>query len=92
MVRSLHQKPTFKRAYKKLQKTEREHVNQAIKTILSDPEIGNAKVGDLLGVRVCKFKVSTAKWLLAYELDGERIVLLAIGRHENSYRDLKRSR
>ncbi|RAZ46133.1 hypothetical protein DP175_09210 [Polynucleobacter paneuropaeus] len=56
-----------------------------------DPEIGEAKVGDLLGVYVYKFRLSQQQCLLAYRiLDAESIKLLTFGPHENFYRDLKR--
>ena len=54
--------------------------------------IGVAKIGDLLGVRVFKFKLSQQHCLLAYRiLDEESIKLLTFGPHENFYRDLKKS-
>ncbi len=54
--------------------------------------IGDAKVGDLAGVRVYKFKMNGQLILLAYEVFGSEdvIKLLALGSHENFYRDLKR--
>ena len=47
--------------------------------------------GDLLGVRVFKFRLLQQQCLLAYRiLDEESIKLLTFGPHENFYRDLKR--
>ncbi len=86
----LRQTPTFKRAYKKLRENERKDVNVAIQYIIDHPEIGELKTGDLAGVRVYKFRVYDQQILLAYEYDGEKVILLmAIGIHENFYRDLK---
>lgn len=86
----LRQTPTFKRAYKKLRENERKDVNIAIQYIIDHPEVGELKTGDLAGVRVYKFRVYDQQILLAYEYDGEKIILLmAIGVHENFYRDLK---
>lgn len=86
----LRQTPTFKRAYKKLRENERKDVNVAIQYIIDHPEIGELKTGDLAGIRVYKFRVYDQQILLAYEYDGEKVILLmAIGVHENFYRDLK---
>ena len=86
----LLQTPTFKRAYKKLRANERKNVNTAIQYIIDHPEVGELKTGDLAGVRVYKFRMHDQQMLLAYEYDGKTIILLmAIGVHENFYRDLK---
>ena len=86
----LRQTPTFKRAYKKLRNNERKDVNIAIQCIVDHPEVGELKTGDLAGVRVYKFRMHDQQILLAYEYDGEIVILLmAIGVHENFYRDLK---
>ena len=82
--------PAFKKAYKKLHKTHKTIVNDAIKKIISDPEIGEPKKGDLAGVYVHKFKINKQENLLAYEWDPDQRILLALGLHENFYRDLKR--
>lgn len=86
----LRQTPTFKRAYKKLRDNERKDVNTAIQYIIDHPEVGELKTGDLAGVRVYKFRMYDQQILLAYEYNDETIILLmAIGVHENFYRDLK---
>ena len=82
--------PTFSRKLKKLQKKQKEEMDCAIRTIISKPESGEAKKGDLLGVRVYKFKLSKRQVLLSYEVKDEGIYLLTFGSHENFYRDLKR--
>ena len=82
---------SFARATKKLHPPQKVELDAARKTVSSDPTIGEAKIGDLLGVRVFKFKLSQQLCLLAYRiLDEERIKLLTFGPHENFYRDLKR--
>jgi radical SAM superfamily enzyme with C-terminal helix-hairpin-helix motif len=56
-----------------------------------DPMLGEAKVGDLLGVRVYKFRLGKQLCLLAYRpIDPETVRLPTFGAHENFYRDLKR--
>jgi mRNA interferase RelE/StbE len=86
----IKQMPAFKKAYKKLANTHKMAVNDAIHAIVNDPRIGEEKKGDLFGVYVYKFKISHQQMLLAYEWDYENRILLALGVHENFYRDLKR--
>ena len=86
----IQQMPTFKRAYKKLHSQEKSKVNEVISAIVKDPAIGQEKKGDLSGVFIYKFKIHTQEFLLAYEWDAKTRVLLALGSHENFYRDLKR--
>jgi len=87
----LRQTPTFKRAYKKFRDNERKDVNVAIRCIVDQPAIGELKTGDLAGVRVYKFRMHDQQILLAYEYNDETIILLmAIGVHENFYRDFKK--
>ncbi|MBT8603353.1 type II toxin-antitoxin system RelE/ParE family toxin [Polynucleobacter paneuropaeus] len=82
---------TFAKATKKLHTQQKLELDASLKLICKDPEIGEAKVGDLLGVYVYKFRLSQQQCLLAYRiLDAESIKLLTFGPHENFYRDLKR--
>jgi hypothetical protein len=85
------QKPTFQRVYKKLHANSRLEVDSAIRTIMENPLVGEAKVGDLAGVRVYKFRMINQLTLLAYTYEEEvvTLTLLALGSHENFYRDLK---
>jgi mRNA interferase RelE/StbE len=84
------QSPYFRRVYKRLHPNQIKPVNDAIKQVLSDPTCGEEKKGDLAGVRVYKFRVVDRQYLLAYECDKETLFLLALGVHENFYRDIKR--
>ena len=86
----IKQMPAFKRAYKKLHKQQKEKVNDAIIEIVKNPEIGVEKKGDLSGVYVYKFDIDHQEMLLAYVWNPEERLLLALGVHENFYRDLKR--
>lgn len=92
--------PQFQRTVKKLHAPDKLQVDEAIRTIMAQPELGSAKKGDLNGVFVYKFKLNKQVVLLSYRLKGEvlgpnsvldEMVLLAIGSHENFYRDLKKS-
>jgi mRNA interferase RelE/StbE len=82
--------PTFSRKLKKLKSKEKEEMDGAVRTIIAKPECGEAKKGDLLGVRVYKFKLNKQQNLLSYEVKEKAIYLLTFGPHENFYRDLKR--
>jgi mRNA interferase RelE/StbE len=84
--------PTFERAAKKLHKLQKAALDEAVRTIASQPETGETKVGDLAGVQVYKFRMGNLLCLLAYRmLDENTLKLLMVGPHENFYRDLKRS-
>ena len=82
----------FSRKVKKLNKGEKAALDRAVKKIINDPMLGQAKKGDLLGVSVYKCKHSTNLLLLAYRHKNSEneLVLLAHGSHENYYRDLKK--
>ncbi|MDP3036386.1 MAG: type II toxin-antitoxin system RelE/ParE family toxin [Rhodocyclaceae bacterium] len=83
--------PSFVRATKKLHRPQKSDLDAAVPAISTDPTIGEAKLGDLVGVRVYKFRLSNQLCLLAYRvIDAESIKLLTFGPHENFYRDLKR--
>jgi mRNA-degrading endonuclease RelE of RelBE toxin-antitoxin system len=83
--------PIFARALKKIHGKQKADLDEAVKTIAKDPGIGGAKVGDLAGVQVYKFRMANQLCLVAYRvLDEETVKLLMVGPHENFYRDLKR--
>jgi len=82
----------FSRRVKKLHPAEKQALDMAIKEIIKNPDIGELKVGDLAGVQVYKYKYKTQQNLLAYRFSEEErvLTLLALGSHENFYRDLKK--
>lgn len=83
--------PTFERAVKKLHPQQKSALDEAVRAIANNPECGEAKVGDLLGIRIYKFRLSNQLCMLAYRiLDKNSLKLLVFGPHENFYRDLKR--
>ncbi len=84
------QMPAFKKEYKKLHSQQKAKVNEAIRAIIKNPKLGKEKKGDLAGVFVYKFKINRQEMLLAYEWFPKERLLLALGVHENFYRDLKR--
>ncbi len=84
--------PTFERVVKKLHKQQKLALDEAVRTLVGQPDIGETKVGDLAGVQVYKFRMGNLLCLLAYRiLDENTLKLLAVGPHENFYRDLKRT-
>ena len=83
--------PSFVRVTKKLHQSQKADLDDAIRVVSADPEIGEAKIGDLAGIRVYKFRLSNQLCLLAYRiLDESSLKMLTFGPHENFYRDLKR--
>ena len=86
--------PTFLRAVKKLHANQKAVADDVVKEIAAQPDAGEEKRGDLSGVFVHKFKINNQEYLLAYELlpnkqAPDEVMLLALGSHENFYRNLK---
>jgi len=77
---------------RKLPPALRNEVDRHVRALCDDPAQGEAKLGDLRGVHVHKFHLAGKLYLLAYWIDkqAKTITLLALGGHENFYRDLKR--
>ena len=88
---SIVQSHSFKKAVKKLHKNQKADLDNAVRAIIDDPDLGVQKVGDLSSVRVYKFKMLKQLTLLAYIIDDGQLVLtlLMVGTHENFYRDVK---
>jgi len=88
----IKQSSLFKQTYKKLHKNQLEIVNENIKLIISDPEVGELKLGDLAGIRVQKFKFTRHLYLLAYDYSESinLLYLMALGEHDNFYEQLKK--
>ena len=86
------QTPTFKRQIKKLHKNQKKDLDQAIKKIIENPSIDDMKKGDLSGTQVYKFKMVNQLTSLAYEFyeNEMQLIMLALGTHENFYRNLKK--
>jgi mRNA interferase RelE/StbE len=83
--------PKFNRIAKKFPEELKIVLDDQIRAIIADPLLGEAKTGDLAGVRVHKFGYYGRLYLIAYEVDDEnaQILIYAVGGHENFYRDLK---
>lgn len=83
--------PSFRRQVKRLRPNQKSDLDRVVRELIENPSAGEPKRGDLSWVMVYKCHLVGQLSLLAYEYrpDGERLVLHAIGSHENFYRDLK---
>lgn len=86
------QTPTFKKAVKKLHKNQKADLDEAIKELMIDPLLGEQKKGDLAFLRVYKFNMVKQLTLLGYSYEDGTVTLelMALGSHENFYRDIKK--
>ena len=89
-IKEIIQSPIFARQKKKLHKQQIKDLDKAVKSVFQNPGIGEAKIGDLQGVQVYKFKSQRQQMLLAYEIVDSFLYLYTFGSYENFYRDLKR--
>jgi mRNA-degrading endonuclease YafQ of YafQ-DinJ toxin-antitoxin module len=90
-ITQIVQTPTFKKVVKKLHANQKQELDSAIKAIMADPNLGERKKGDLAFLRVYKFKMTKQLTLLGYSyVDGAIVLeLIALGSHENFYRNIK---
>lgn len=82
----------FRHSVKKLKGNQKRDLDETVRRLIDEPTLGDAKVGDLAGVRIHKFKMVGQLTLLAYRYDDGALTLtlLTLGSYENFYRDLKR--
>lgn len=92
-VTTVLQAPTFKKAVKKLHKNQKWDLDEAIKALMNNPLSGDQKKGDLAFLRMYKFKMVKQLTLLGYSYAEGSIALelMALGSHENFYRDIKKN-
>jgi len=86
----IYQSRSFEQKVKKFSRREKETLDREIRKIAENPSLGEGKKGDLEGVFVHKFKVTSTHYLLAYRMMGKDLELVMIGPHENYYRALKK--
>ena len=91
-AKSVLQTPTFKKAVKKLKPNQKKELDAAVKALMAKPTLGEQKKGNLAFLRVYKFKMNKKLILLGYGFDDGTLTLelMALGSHENFYRDIKR--
>lgn len=72
---------------------------ETIDAILTNPEIGEEKTGDLKGIRCCDIYYNKTNYELAYSIEyiqiednsePEVVVIIMAGTRENFYEELKR--
>lgn len=85
----IFQSRIFAKKIKKLTKAEKSSLDEAIKIIVRNPEVGTEKKGDLRGIFVHKFKIKSLQYLLSYRFTENEMELIMLGPHENYYRNLK---
>ncbi len=92
---------TYKRPFalyvKKTKKPLQLKIEDVVLDIQKNPALGAAKVGDLKGIFVCKFKFNQQEYLVAYKFEKDQkhlsifwIHFYKVGSHENFYDELKR--
>ena len=91
-IKQVLQTPSFKKAVKRLHKNQKKELDKAVNALMENPLLGEQKKGDLLFLRVYKFKMINQLFLLGYGYAQDSVVLelLALGSHENFYRDIKK--
>lgn len=82
-------KPPFKKFVKKQSRAFQLAVEDAVEVVINNPDIGEAKKGDLSGLKVHKFRFQRQEYLIAYKTGSNNIAFYMIGTHENFYRELK---
>jgi len=84
--------PRYLRSRKKLPSGVRKVLNKVQAQVLQDPYRGDRKRPPLGWLWVEKFKAENDQWLLGYEIDDKRdlVIFHAIGQYENFYRDIQR--
>lgn len=92
-VQSVLQTPSFKKAVKKLNPNQKKDLDAAVRLLIEQPALGELKKGGLAFLRVYKFKMNKQLTLLGCSFDDGKLILelMALGAHENFYRDIKRS-
>ncbi len=86
------QTPTFRKAVKRLKANQKKDLDDAVRVLMAKPTLGEQKKGDLAFLRVHKFKMNKQLTLLGYSFDDGTLTLelMALGSHENFYRNIKR--
>lgn len=86
------QTPTFKKTVKKLTSNQKKELDKTVKALMEKPTLGERKKGNLSFLRVYKFKMDKQLTLLGYSFEDGALTLelIALGSHENFYRNIKR--
>ena len=92
-ITTVLQTQNFKKAVKKLHKNQKKDLDLAVTELIENPTLGEQKKGDLHFLRVHKFKMVKQLTLLGYSYEDGTVTLelIALGSHENFYRDVKKA-
>lgn len=87
--------PVAERYFKKLKdKNLKNAFHEAILKICQNPELGDAKTGDLSGIYCLDVFYNRTNYELAYRVyedeNGDMIIVIMAGTRENFYKELKR--
>lgn len=87
--------PAAEKYFKKLKdKSLKNAFKKAISSIRENPNIGEAKTGDLKGLYALNIYHNRTNYELAYRIskleNGDMIVIIMAGTRENFYKELKR--
>ena len=82
-------KPAFRKFVKKQSRAFQLAIEDEVYEIIKSPQEGEAKKGDLEGMRVHKFRFQEREYLAAYSINVKDVMFYMIGTHENFYRTLK---
>lgn len=85
LLRKVVQTKLFARLLKKTHPNEKKAIDRVVKKILSAPEKGDRKKGNLAGVYTQTFSMHGAQFRLAYRFDKTTIELISFGPRENFY-------
>ncbi len=90
-------KQPFAQFVKKAHKPLKLEIEDTVDHVCETPDVGEAKTGDLAGIRVFKFRFNLQEYLMAYHAPLEEtpieflvIDFYQVGIHENFYASLKR--
>ena len=90
-------KHPFMQFVKKARKPLKLAIEDAVDLVCDTPDVGEAKVGDLAGIRVYKFRFNRQQYLIAYRPPAQEAMVevlvidfYQVGTHENFYEVLKR--
>ena len=77
------QTSTFKKAVNKLHKNQKKDLDAAVRELIENPLLGEQKKGDLVFLRVYKFKMVNQLTLLGYSYEEGTVILelIALGVH-----------
>lgn len=91
-ITTVLQTANFKKAVKKLHQNQKQDLDKAVAALIDDPYLGEQKKGDLAFLRVYKFNMVKQLTLLGYSYENGTVILelIALGSHENFYRDVKK--